>query len=81
MESVDLCLSPVGRIKSQLENRVLYFVPILAIIRLIRIMCIILEVTALLARATLELQDSARRKGRFALYNCLVLGHTKYSGV
>ena len=46
-------------------------------IRLIRIMRIIFQ--ALLA--TLELQDSARRKGHFALYNCLVLGHTKYSGV
>ena len=42
-------------------------------------MRIILQVTALLA--TLELQDSARRKGHFAVYNCLVLGHTKYSGV
>ena len=48
-------------------------------IRLIRIVRIILQVTALLA--TLELQDSARHKGHFALYNCLVLGHTKYSGV
>ena len=38
-----------------------------------------MQVTALLA--TLELQDSARRKGHFALHNCLVLGHTKYSGV
>jgi hypothetical protein len=27
---------------------------------------------------TFELQDSAKRKGHFALYNCLVLGHTKY---
>jgi hypothetical protein len=26
-------------------------------------------------------KDSAQRKGRFALYNCLVLGHTKYNGV
>ena len=42
-------------------------------------MRIIVQVTALLA--TLELQESARRKGHFALYNCLVLGHTKYSGV
>ena len=30
---------------------------------------------------TLELQDSAKHKGHFALYNCLVLGHTKYKGV
>jgi hypothetical protein len=37
------------------------------------------QVVALLA--TLELQDSAKRKGHFALYNCLVLGHTKYSGI
>ena len=42
-------------------------------------MRLIFQVTALLA--TLELQESARRKGHFALYNCLVLGHTKYSGV
>ena len=42
-------------------------------------MHIIFQVTALLA--TLELQESARRKGHFALYNCLVLGHTKYSGI
>ncbi len=26
-------------------------------------------------------QESAKRKGHFALYNCLVLGHTKYNGV
>ncbi len=30
---------------------------------------------------TLEFQQSAKRKGHFALYNCLVLGHTKYNGV
>ena len=43
--------------------------------------CIIFQVNALLE--TLELQESAKRtgKGRFALYNCLVLGHTKYNGV
>ena len=40
---------------------------------------IMFQVVALLA--TLELQDSAKRKGHFALYNCLVLGHTKYSGI
>ena len=37
------------------------------------------QVTALLE--TLEFQESAKRKGPFALYNCLVLGHTKYNGV
>ena len=40
---------------------------------------IMFQVVALLA--TLELQDSPKRKGHFALYNCLVLGHTKYSGI
>jgi hypothetical protein len=40
---------------------------------------IVLQVNALLG--TLELKDSAQRKGHFALYNCLVLGHTKYNGV
>ncbi len=30
---------------------------------------------------TLKLQDSAKRRGHFALYNCLVLGHTKHNGV
>ena len=30
---------------------------------------------------TLELQESAQCKGHFALFNCLVLGHTKYKGV
>ncbi len=30
---------------------------------------------------TLELQDSAIRQGHFALFNCLVLGHTKHNGV
>jgi hypothetical protein len=29
----------------------------------------------------LELQDSAKRKGHFALFNCLVVCHTKYNCV
>ncbi len=45
----------------------------------ILIICIIFQVTALLG--TLELQDSAKRKGHFALFNFLVLGHTKYNCV
>ena len=48
------------------------------IIQLILITRIFLQVTAL---ETLEFQESAKRKGHFALYNCLVLGHTKYNGV
>ena len=30
---------------------------------------------------TLEMQTSRDRSGHFALYNCLILGHTKYKGV
>ena len=37
------------------------------------------QVNALLE--TLEFQESAKRKGHFALYICLILGHTKYNGV
>ena len=48
-------------------------------IQLILIRRIILQVTALLK--TLEFQEIAQRKDNFALYNCLVLGHTKYNGV
>ncbi len=42
-------------------------------------MLIILQVDALLK--TLELQESAQRKGHFGLFNWLVIGHTKYKGV
>jgi hypothetical protein len=49
------------------------------IIGVIVFIVIIVQVNALLD--TLELTDSALGKGHFALYNCLVLGHTKYSGV
>ncbi len=49
------------------------------IIGVIVINSIILQIQALLD--TLESQASARSKGHFALYNCLMLGHTKYKGV
>ncbi len=39
----------------------------------------ILKVTALLR--TLEQKQLAKHKGHFALFNFLVLGHTKHSGV
>ena len=42
-------------------------------------MLIILQVDALLK--TLKLQESAQRKGHFGLFNCLVIGNTKYKGV
>ncbi len=46
---------------------------------LLHIMKHIFQVTALLAK--LELQESAKHKSHFALYNCLVLGHNKYKEV
>jgi hypothetical protein len=49
------------------------------IILFIVIIHIIFHVTALLK--TLAFQESASSKGHFALYNGLVLGHTKYNGV
>ncbi len=49
------------------------------IIQFILIIHINVQVTALLE--TLEFQESASSKGHFALYNCLMLGHTKYNSV
>ena len=51
----------------------------LSIIHIIHFIRIILQVDALLK--TLELHGSAQRKGHFSLFNCLVIGHTKYKGV
>jgi hypothetical protein len=51
----------------------------LSIIRIIRFIYIMSEVNALLQ--PLELQESAQRRGQFSLFNCLVLGHTKYKGM
>ncbi len=45
------------------------------IIRFILIIHIMFQVAALLG--TLEFQESAKRKSHFALYNCMVLGHTR----
>jgi hypothetical protein len=49
------------------------------IIGVIVINLIIMQIQALLD--TLELQALAGSKGHFALYNCLVLGKTKYKGL
>ena len=62
--------SRLGGLNVSMKKKVLFFVAICAIIRLIRIMCIILQVTALLA--TLELQDSARHKGHFGTPSTVV---------
>jgi hypothetical protein len=58
----------------------MFFLLLFLFLRLIIvIIVIILQVNALLE--TLEMKESAQRKGHFALYNCLVLGNTKYNGV
>ncbi len=53
---------------------------LLTTIPIIHIMIIVLS-GKLPASDLQTLQESAKRKGHFALYNCLVLGHTKYKGV
>ncbi len=52
---------------------------LISFLRIILIIRIMVQVTALLW--TLEFQESAKRKGHFALFNCLVLWHTRYNGV
>jgi len=66
-------------ITSLKEKDLNIFLDGLSIIRIIHFIRIILQVDALLK--TLELQESAQRKGHFGLFNCLVIGHTKYKGV
>ncbi len=74
---VDLCsslkggsnLTRINRYKDIFTSFVLYALYILY--------SLFLQVNALLR--TLELQESAQRKGNFALFNCLVIGHTKYT--
>ena len=62
-----------------ITNYLSIFLDPFPIIRIIRFIHIMSQVNALLQ--TLELQESAQRKGHFSLFNCLVLGHTKYKGV
>jgi hypothetical protein len=78
-EFVDSCSIPRGSINCRTEKvqeiNFLFF----CIIRIILIIRIIIQVRALLR--TLEFQESAKRKDHFALFNCLVLGHTNSNGV
>ena len=66
-------------ITSLKENNLNIFFDGFSIIHIIHFIRIILQVDALLK--TLELQGSAQRKGHFSLFNCLVIGHTKYKGL
>ena len=76
---VDLCSSFLGSDKFANEICVNNSFFKFTIIGIIVIIVVIVQVDALLE--TLDLTESAQRKGHFSLYNCLVLGHTKYSGV
>jgi hypothetical protein len=70
---------PPSRIPASIEFSIKLFVCLSTIIGIIVIIVIIVQVNALLE--TLDLTESAQRKGHFSLYNCLILGHTKYNGV
>ena len=78
-EFVNSCSIPRGSINCRTEEVQEINFLFLCIIRIILIIRIMVQVTALLG--TLEFQESAKHKGHFALFNCLVLGHTKYKGV
>ena len=48
------------------------------VIILVIVICVV-QLHSLLG--TLEMQTSRGRSGHFALFNCWILGHTKYNGV
>jgi hypothetical protein len=75
---VDLCSSPQGGIYHAEKSELIFVLVLKPFIRIIHFIIIILKVDALLK--TLELRESVKCTGHFALYNCLVLGHTKYKG-
>jgi hypothetical protein len=72
-------IAGIKMVKKRNETNFCY----LTFICIIHIMIICLsgkcQVNAILQ--TFQLQESAKRKGHFTLYNCLVLGHTKNKGV
>ncbi len=63
-----------GRYNHKDTSKIVFF-----IILLLYLLCI-LSCRLLLYWRHWDMQDSAKCKGHFALYNCLVLGHTKYTG-
>ncbi len=75
----DQCSSFFGSSNHASEKYLYVSFVLFTIIEIIEIIEIILQVNALLA--TLKLTESAGNRGHFALYNCLVLGHTKNNGV
>ncbi len=76
---VDLCSSFIRSNKLDYEICVNFSFFKFTTMGIIGIIVIIVQVNTLLE--TLDLTESAQRKGHFSLYNGLILGHTKYNGV
>ena len=70
---------PLEELASNIKNNTTYFLSDNLLYTLCVLYLLLLQVDALLK--TLELQESAQRKGHFALFNCLVIGNTKFKGV
>jgi hypothetical protein len=70
---------PLEELTSNQINNITYFLSDNLFYSLCVLYLLLLQVDALLK--TLELQESAQRKGHFALFNCLVIGNTKFKGV
>ena len=70
---------PLEELTSNQINNITYFLSDNYLYTLCVLYLLLLQVDALLK--TLELQESAQRKGHFALFNCLVIGNTKFKGV
>jgi hypothetical protein len=72
----DLGSRPNSGSNHSISNYLRIFLDPFSSICIIRFIHIMSQLNALLQ--TLDLQESAQRKGHFSLFNCLVLGHTKY---
>jgi hypothetical protein len=65
---------PLEKLTSNQKNSTTYFLSDNLLYTLCVLYLLLLQVAALLK--TLELQESALRKGNYALFNCLVIGNT-----
>ncbi len=76
---VDLCSSPLGGSNLEPNKQHYIFLSDNLLYTLCVLYLLLLQVGAVLK--TLELQESALCKGHIALFNCLVIGNTKFKGV
>ncbi len=70
---------PLEELASNKRNNTTYFLCDNLLYNLCVLYLLLLQVDALLK--TLDLQESALHNGPFALFNCLVIGNTKFKGV